>query len=172
MQYQQRFMEHKMSNANNYMHTAGLASSPGQVQGVFTNSSSAINNDVSDKYIQGLSKKTASEGFGGGFEVSDRAKAASLGSLNSIDNKMEEHRQIIGTGGDRLTNEIKMVHRVESEIGKDGFGQNNKTPSSNNDILTDIQDKLAEQKEAMNKMGQGRDILNKVTQGSSQVKAK
>lgn len=85
---------------------------------------------------------------------------------------MEEHRQVIGTEGDGFTHEIKMVQGTEPKIAADGFGPNNKTQSSNNDILTDIQDKLAEQKEVMDKMGQGSNILNKVTQGSSQVKAK
>lgn len=109
MQYQQRFMEQKMANMENYIQKSGIASSANQVNSAFDGAKSAMNNQVSDSYIQNLATQASNEGMGNGFEVSSQAKTASLNSLSAIKDQLDDQKETLEKMGDERMQNVKVV---------------------------------------------------------------
>lgn len=102
-QYQQRFMEDKMQQAEQFMGTHRLPSKPSDIDEAYEQVH--ITNPVS----QGggyVASQAAASGFGNDFEVSTASRDEAQKVLSETDKKMTEHQQNITKQGDQRKAEV------------------------------------------------------------------
>ncbi len=115
-QYQQRFMEDKMQQAEQFMGTHGLPSNSADIDKAYEQASKNITNPVNrgDGYV--TSQATAS-GFGDDFKVNTAPRDEAQNVLSSTDQKMTEHQQDITKQGDQRKAEVGIEAPKPKAIG-------------------------------------------------------
>lgn len=102
-QYQQRFMEDKMQQAEQLMGVHGLPSKPSDIDKAY--GQVHITNPVSQG-VGYVTSQAATSGFGNDFEVNTMARAEAQKVLSSTDTKMAEHQQDIAKQGNLRKAEV------------------------------------------------------------------
>ena len=94
-QYQQRFMEDKMRNVENYLESHGLPQSGADVETSFYQAKGNITNPVDQQGGQNAASQAASHGLGNDFKINTQLKSDVNKKLSSMDKNLIEQKEFL-----------------------------------------------------------------------------